>query len=560
MRAIVDWSWELLGPDERTALARLSVFAGGATPEAAEYVCTTGQGGDEVIDVVASLVDKSLVVAREDEAGDVRYRLLETVRAYAAERLGESGELAVVRDAHAQCFLALAEHADPRLRGPEQMKWMTRLTLERDNISAAMKHAVVTQDAESALRFFQGMTWFWMMRNHESDAAQWSAEVGEMVESTGYQVPEALSEALQLCDGTRQMTAALRDRPGEADAIAQTVMEVVPPESLRAKHPLLVMARPIAGILASRAVPDAGARTELAVLAEHPDPWVRAARYAYLGLLELHHANPDEAEENLRVGYAAYADVGDRLGLMFTLIMLTEFSLARGRFAEAVRRAEEAYGYASEGLSGDSGSILLVKVGLARALAGEVEVGRRLMEQGAATAEHLGEYHEAAAGYSELAALALRTGDRVEARRRLAYAQELIDAKTGHAREAGLAYSMILARRGYLAALEGELDAARELLHQAVDLVRDGPLLSFMAGLDEVVRGLAALASLQGDQMRAAELLGSAHAVVGLQNKASYSDAATRAAAIAALGQEAFDAAYERGQRLQKADLLELEP
>jgi predicted ATPase/DNA-binding SARP family transcriptional activator len=569
LRAIVDWSWELLSGPERAVLARLSVFAGGATPEAAARVCSTGDEpaaveAEGVVDVIASLVDKSLVVAQEDEAGDVRYRLLETVRAYAAERLAEGGDpaAAVVRDAHARHFLELAEHADPHLRGAEQLGWILRLTLERDNSAAALRHVVAAEDAESALRFFQALTWFWLMRNYEADAAQWSAEIHAMLERTGFEVPDHLREAYMLCEGERNITTAFREQPGDLNVVAQALIESLPPESLRARHPMLAIARPIAGLLGGHGVEAGQAESELEALADHPDPWVRAVRHTFAGLLLLHRARPEEAEAALRAGYAAHKEIGDRLGLMFTLIMLSQLSIAHGRFEQALRQAEEASGYASEGISGDSGSFLLVQVGQARALAGEPEAGRRLMEMAATSAERLGEYGEAAGGYAELAALALREGDRAEARRRLAQATSLLDARSEDRERArmGLAYSTVTTRSAYLAALDGEFEAARQYLREALEAVSSGPFLSFMSGFDEVVRGLAGLASLEGDHVRAAELLGSAFAVVGMGNVASYSDARTRAAAVAALGEEAFTAAFERGRRLGKPEILALGP
>ena len=570
LRAIVDWSWDLLDPAEREVLARLSVFAGGATPDTVPPVCSepTSQPlnsgaqviePDDVIDLVASLVDKSLVVAQEDEAGEVRYRLLQTVRAYAAEKLAEHGELDAVRAAHAQVFLGLAEHADPFLRGAQQLHWITRLTLERDNLNAAIRHAVATDDVALSLRFFQALTWFWMVRGRESEAMQWAIEICALLERTGSGAPDGLDEAYTLCTGFNAMNAVVREHLGEVDVIGEALLNVAPPSAMRVRHPLLALVRPIAGILVSRAGKEDDARAAFDVLVEHPDPWVRAASYAYAALLDLHHARPREAEAAMRVSYAQMSELGDRLGLMFVLTLLTEHSLASGRFDEAVLQAEEAYGYATEGLGGDSGSMMLVKLGQARALAGEVDAGRRMMEQGAKSAERFGEFSEAAAGHSELAAVALRLGDRAEARRQLTEAIELIESRAEH-KEAGLAFSAILSRRGYLAALEGEFEAAREHYRRAVDLVRGGPLLSFMAGLDEVVRGLAALAGLEGDHARAAELLGSAFSVVGMDNKCSYSDGATRAAALAALGEEAFEKCFDRGRRLPKTEVLALEP
>ena len=570
LRAIVDWSWDLLEPAERRLLARLSVFAGGATPDTVTPVCSkpTSQPSnsdarliepDDVIDLVASLVDKSLVVAQEDEAGEVRYRLLQTVRAYAAEKLAEYGELDAVRAAHTRVFLALAEHADPYLRGADQLHWITRLTLERDNLNAAIRHAVATDDVALSLRFFQASTWFWMMRSRESEAMQWAIEISALLERTGSGAPDGLDEAYTMCTGFNVMNAVAREHVGEVDVIGEALLEIAPPASARVRHPLLALVRPIAVILVSRTGGEDDAHAAFDALAEHPDPWVRAASHAYSALLDLQYARPREAEAAMRVSYARMSELGDRLGLMFVLILLTEHSLASGRFDEAVRQAEEAYGYATEGLGGDSGSMMLVKLGQARALAGEVEAGRRLMEQGAKSAERFGEFSEAAAGRSELAALALRLGDRAEARRQLAEAIELIESRAEH-KEAGLAFSAVLSRQGYLAALEGEFEAAREHYRRAVDLVRGSPLLSFMAGLDEVVRGLAALAGLEGDHTRAAELLGSAYSVVGMDNKASYSDGATRAAALAALGEEAFEKCFTRGRRLPKTEVLALEP
>lgn len=398
------------------------------------------------------------------------------------------------------------------------------------------------------------------MRNHESDAIQWSGEIDGMVQSTGFEVPEPLREAHLLCLGQQRIMATFRERPGEVGAIGEALAGFLPADSLHARHPVIAIARPVAGILGGLGAEMGEIQSELEVLAGHPDPWVRAVRHAFTALLLLHHARPEEAKDALRAGYAAHKAIGDRLGLMFSLVMLTEFSLARGRFDEAMRQAQEAYGYASEGISGDSGSLMLLKVGQSRALAGEQEAGRRLMEQAATSAERLGEYGEAAGCYSELAALALRVGDRAEARRRLAQATELLESWVEERGFAGMASSTTAVRGAYLAALDGEFEAARELLRKAVDAVRSGPLLSFMSGLDEVVRGLAAVAGLEGDHVRAAELLGGAFTVVGMDNEASYSDARTRAAALAALGEEVFHEAYERGRGLGRSELLALTP
>jgi predicted ATPase/class 3 adenylate cyclase len=135
LRALIDWSFDLLDDDERTLFGRVAVFAGGFTLEAAEAV---GAGGDiaapDVLDILARLVEKSLVVI---EAGGERYRMLETVRQYAQEKLDASGEADATRIRHLDCYVALAETARPELTGPNQAQWLRRLDLDLDNILAA---------------------------------------------------------------------------------------------------------------------------------------------------------------------------------------------------------------------------------------------------------------------------------------------------------------------------------------------------------------------------------------------------------------------------------------
>jgi predicted ATPase/DNA-binding CsgD family transcriptional regulator len=136
LRATMDWSYALLSEDERALFRRLSVFAGGFTLEAAEMVCTAEDlQGDEVLDLLASLVDKSLVLVVEED-GEARYRLLETARQYGREKLDESDEADGVFRRHAEYYLALAEHAEPDPR--EQGTWLERLETEHDNFRVAL--------------------------------------------------------------------------------------------------------------------------------------------------------------------------------------------------------------------------------------------------------------------------------------------------------------------------------------------------------------------------------------------------------------------------------------
>jgi predicted ATPase/DNA-binding CsgD family transcriptional regulator len=175
LRALIDWSYDLLNPEERTVLDRLSIFAGGWTLEAAEAVTAAGDAGEwQVLDHLAALVGKSLVQAEESQ-GSTRYRLLETVRHYAGERLAlrAGSELAEARAAHRDHYLALVETADTHLRGPNEAVWLDQLELEFDNVRAALAFSLADPDsAEPGLRLATGLRWFCNMRGHGGEVLQ----------------------------------------------------------------------------------------------------------------------------------------------------------------------------------------------------------------------------------------------------------------------------------------------------------------------------------------------------------------------------------------------------
>ncbi|MCX4771028.1 BTAD domain-containing putative transcriptional regulator [Streptomyces sp. NBC_01285] len=205
LRAVVDWSWDLLDEDERTALRQVSVFAGGWDLPAAEAVITTTA---DTADLIGALIDKSLVVATPVDGGGMRYRLLETIHEYAIERCAETpGVRAAAGRAHTAHFLALVEEADPRLRSADQLPWIQRLETDLDNIRAALHRSTALagpsdtsdtsdmsdpsapsgpsdfpgpsqppQPSESdAVRLVLGMGWFWWLRNYRTEGLIWTA-------------------------------------------------------------------------------------------------------------------------------------------------------------------------------------------------------------------------------------------------------------------------------------------------------------------------------------------------------------------------------------------------
>lgn len=175
MSAAINWSYQLLGPQAQTLFRRLSIFAGGWTLDAAEAV-TSGEGlaEQEVLELLTELVEQSLVVAETDEDGSSRFRLLEPIRQFAAQRVQEAGEYGRLRDAHLAWYLAMAEQAAGELRGPAQHYWLARLEREHDNLRSAL--AWGQGDAArltDGFRLAAALGRFWHMRGHLSEGRRW---------------------------------------------------------------------------------------------------------------------------------------------------------------------------------------------------------------------------------------------------------------------------------------------------------------------------------------------------------------------------------------------------
>lgn len=219
LRALIDWSYDLLQAQERLLLSRLSVFSGGWTMEAAEVVASGAWSVDrepsltetartasheslttnhepritieEILDLLTSLVDKSLVLVEEQEE-TVRYRLLETVRQYAAEKLAASGEADRVRGRHRDWCVALAEEAVRNSGGAEQGMWLTRLETEHDNLRTALTRCIEdVEGAEAGLRLAGALCWFWMVRGHFSEGRTLLGRALEREDAQGWSAVRA---------------------------------------------------------------------------------------------------------------------------------------------------------------------------------------------------------------------------------------------------------------------------------------------------------------------------------------------------------------------------------
>ncbi|MGN9755403.1 BTAD domain-containing putative transcriptional regulator [Streptomyces sp. SD31] len=193
LRAVVDWSWELLDERERTVLREVSVFAGGWDLAAAEAVCT-----GPVADLMGALVDKSLIVAtpcERDGSDGMRYRLLETIHEYAVERAAEVPELCLAAGRRHRAWVrALVEQAEPLLRSADQLPWISRLETELDNIRAALDRALTAGDEPDATSIALAMGWFWWLRNYRQEGTAWidrTLRLGAALDTVGTDAPTA---------------------------------------------------------------------------------------------------------------------------------------------------------------------------------------------------------------------------------------------------------------------------------------------------------------------------------------------------------------------------------
>ena len=236
LAATVEWSYELLSEDEKLLFRRVAVFAGGWTLEAAEAVCSgNGLQSEEVIDRLSRLADQSLVVVEGQETV-ARYRLLETLRQYAWERLEAAGEAAMLRDHHRDWYLALAQRADAALNGPAQSEWLTVLEREHDNVRAALRWCLDSGAIDTALALATAYSYFWEIRGHRyrTEGRRWLEE-GLAVSSGVGSVPVRaraaywagtfaaqqfdFSRAVVLLEDSLRLSRTLQDQRGLAEAL-----------------------------------------------------------------------------------------------------------------------------------------------------------------------------------------------------------------------------------------------------------------------------------------------------------------------------------------------------
>ncbi|MGW4895613.1 AfsR/SARP family transcriptional regulator [Kitasatospora sp. NPDC004240] len=550
LRAMIDWSWELLPPPERAVLRRLSVFSGGFALESAEAVCADDAlPAEDVLDLLTRLVDRSLVVVTTTGDGDAegpRYRMLESVLAYGLERLDEAAETGATRHRHAAHHTELAERAAAKLHGPDQRDWLRRLDREALNLRAALDHALADGRPLLALRLVTALTWYWHLRGRVGEAVK---ALGRTLAAAEGGPRGADGPSAPLVATARVWHTALALLTGDL-----TLDRTGPgswPDALAVADPrgrwLLAFAR--CGFGADR--------SELASLTEEfralGDRWGEAAALSTRATHALYDGDLDALRRHAGRSAAIFTELGDRWGQLYASEQLGVLAEIAGDYPEAFRLYGEGARSAEELELWTHASFQLARLGRVALLTGDdarateyheravrlaAEHSHRPAEQFAATGLALGERRR-----GELDAAEVRLLPWLEWNRRN-------DVHTGTA--------LILAQLGYAAEQRGDVRRA-ETLHldglAAARRTRDPRALAL------AVEGLAGVRSLASDHERAASLLGAAAALresVGSPLPPAERHDVDRAVRRSrpALGAAAFEAAFARGRAVPVEEQL----
>ncbi|WP_307792997.1 BTAD domain-containing putative transcriptional regulator [Glycomyces niveus] len=521
LRAVVDWSWDLLPEAERECLRRLSVFTGGVSLEAAERVCPTGE---YAFDLLTNLTEKSLL--RADGDGEPRYRMLNTIREYAAQRLAEDGDPAAARREHLAYVTELAETADAHLRGPDQLTWLKTLETEHDNVNTALRGAIEAGWAAEAQRLVAAVGWYWYLSGHRGEGTELAVAAGRLEGD----VPDAI----RAMSGT--ITAMfLTSGYGGDQYQAQEWIESAHAAAQRSghRHQILGFIAPLARMLED----PADFLSAFDPLVADPDPWVRAqARFASGRLRLVLGSDETDVDTDMALALKEFRDLGDRWGISSVLMAMAERLAAQGEYAGACTQLDEAAAALAE--LGSTEEVISIRARQAQLhwLAGDERASAAALEQ----AERLAARIAWPATIGELAYtkahLARWRGDFDEARALVAAVGSGSGADAG-----GIKFS-VQDLHGYLTE-----DLAQSRAYRAAAL--DAAVaLGYPPMLAQALIGIADLAARQGRDEEAARLLGAAETVRGGADRSQYDARRLAEETRNRLGDKEFAEAVDAGR------------
>jgi predicted ATPase/class 3 adenylate cyclase len=514
LRGALAWSYDLLAPEEQALFRRFAVFVDGSTWQAAEQVCTAaGTLGEDIVEGLVSLVDKSLLRQEEQAEGEARFRMLQVLREFGLEALSSMGETEATRKAHALYYLRLAEEAEPELAGPQQAVWLERLEREYDNLRAALEWSLergeVEQGIELALRLAAALRRFWEVRGH------WS-------------------------EGRNFLERALAGSKGVAVRVQV--------KALKAAAHLAYVQSDIdrAEVLSEEC---------LARCRELGDTAGIALSLRLLGLIAEWRSNLVVASSRTEEALALFRELGDKEGIAWSLCALAEIVCQQGEYARAISLTEESLPLfrALGNIEGIAFSLGLLASVLFLSEGDPAKV-HTLLEECLALCREVGHKDGTAWALGFLGEVFLKQGDAVKARSLLEESLVLsreIEYWNGTAR--------LLSLLGSVEALEGDYAAARTLYEESLAI---GRVVGDRLNTPFYLEGLANVVATQGDPARAARLWGSTEALrraIGAPMPPVYRAAYEHAVAAArmALGEEAFTKAWDEGRAMPLKQVID---
>ncbi len=535
LRAVVDWSWELLTDAERMVLRRLSVFSGGASLDAAERVCV----GDAVergavLELLTALAEKSLLLAEGDSAP--RYRMLDTIKEYARDRLAEAGESDLARRAHLGYFTELAETAEPHLRRAEQLEWLATLEAEHDNIGFAMRAALAGGEAQAAMRLAAGAGWYWWLGGHKAEGIEL------LIAAT--KTPGEVSDEI------RAMVYALvvmfiTDGPGDQYQVEEWIHQAFRfSQRSQRRNPLLGLVAALQRMLQG---PDEFLPAFEPLLTED-DPWVRALARLQLGKMRIVLGQGGrDADAYLEMALAEFRVLGERWGISFALNELADRIATRGEFAGACEHYEQAIAVVTE--VGAIEDVIRIRSRQAQLywLLGDEDSSAAAIAEAQRCAEQVTWPYALAELALAKAKLARWGGDREEAYRQLGVETTMLGDEAEQANIRAVTHDLL----GYLA------DSLAEAREHRVAAFQAASEAGYAVVIAQVLVGIADLALRCDQYEQAARLLAASVGVRGLADRSQPDVARIEQAARHRLGEARFAEAMQEGAQASWRELVE---
>jgi predicted ATPase len=540
LRAVVEWSWELLTPAERLLAERFSVFPAGATPAAVAAVCAGGELAD-ADELLSSLVDKSLLQPLGD---GTRLRMLETIREFGAEKVAGRGEAGQLRRRHAAHYTALMREAAPVLLTRDQVRWLAPLRADRDNILAALHYWCETGDAENAVSLAVALSVMALMLGNETEMAEWLGEAlavpGDM--ATGLRaIAEALHVVTSVMDPAAGGTGAVA-YPGLSERLDAMDIEA---------YPIAGMVRPVYAVFTKE---DERVRRYLDQARAATDGWLSATAWLMTAGLEENHGNFNEMRSSAVEALDRFRALGERWGLSMALRSTGTIRV----FDADLDGADAAFTEASQLLAelGHVEDLSQVQLRLAEIAArrGDLAKARQLSAAARSAVEAEGSFMDRGIAAAWWAAFEARWGD-VDAARPYQAAAERHLARFGPAHPAREHLEAMVAGTGArIAIAEADLRTARE---QAVRAYRAAVGAADMSLLAQVAGTAAELALELGQPERAAELLGAGAVVRGADDPTDPTALQLVPLLRAALSDDRYEACYAAGRALARPAAIE---